>query len=251
MEKEKKCPREECGAEQSFDAAGPEIMKSVRFVASDDTFDFHCSRCGECCREVKDSVMLETLDIFRLARRFGRSGGKIRSLEDVVREYAHPMMLSRDIAFPIFLLNTAGEDNACIFLKDSRCTVQDAKPRACRMYPLSAEPKNGGNGFNFCIVSQKPRHFTGPAVRAGDWMDKNFSEEDRRFAAADIRSVRELVPILRELKTSGIAENRILAPLLFFKYINYNTDEPFLPQFVRNAAALRNELNGIPRRARR
>ena len=31
-------------------------------------FLFKCTRCGDCCRRIKESVMLESLDAYRLAK---------------------------------------------------------------------------------------------------------------------------------------------------------------------------------------
>ena len=43
---------------------------------------------------------------------------------------------------------TAKADNACIFLKDNRCSVQEAKPLACRLYPFMVDPNEFG-GFRY------------------------------------------------------------------------------------------------------
>lgn len=55
-------------------------------------FDFHCSLCGDCCRNVKDAVVCESLDVFRLSRYFTQTGNPMQSifrqrkLSDGVRE---------------------------------------------------------------------------------------------------------------------------------------------------------------------
>lgn len=37
-------------------------------VAPSDRFPFRCRMCGACCRHVRESVPLESLDAFRLAK---------------------------------------------------------------------------------------------------------------------------------------------------------------------------------------
>ena len=67
------------------------------------------------------------------------------------------MFLLEDVEFPIFTLKVTGKDNACIFLNGKRCSVQDAKPRTCKMYPFWVCPDDkGGFQYNFC--TEKRHH---------------------------------------------------------------------------------------------
>jgi Fe-S-cluster containining protein len=192
--------------------------------------------------------MLESLDAYRIARYLKPTGHEFDGVATVFADYATPKLLSSALEYPIFLMNTAGARNACVFLKDNRCSVRTAKPRTCRMYPLSAGQNGRLDGFDYFIVSQKRHHFSGTNIRVGDWMDENFSEEDRAFVLMDIRSAAALAPILRALKKARVDEARVLEPLLFYKYFNFELDEPFLPQCERNndvlLRVLRRMLNG-------
>ena len=117
-------------------------------VMPDDYFQFNCSRCGGCCRKVKDSIMVESLDLYRLARFLKME------MSDIILQYTDTTFLAW--GFPVFMLKTTPPADACIFLKESRCSVQNAKPRACRLYPLGVGPDedNPGTWLNF-IVSKK------------------------------------------------------------------------------------------------
>ncbi|MFR1480858.1 MAG: YkgJ family cysteine cluster protein [Hydrogeniiclostridium mannosilyticum] len=42
----------------------------------------------------------------------------------------------------VFMLKTVGADDACIFLKDNRCTIHSVHPRACRTYPIAVGHMN-------------------------------------------------------------------------------------------------------------
>jgi Fe-S-cluster containining protein len=218
----------------------PDDLSKVRFVDANDNIGFHCSRCGDCCRHVKDGVMLETLDAFRLAKLLRGSSETVKSIEDVLTGYAHPMHLLEDVSFPVFLMNTTDSSDKCVFLRDRRCTVQDAKPRACRLYPFGAGPTRHRE-FEYAVVSQKPHHFKGAAVRVGDWMDANMTSEDRAFVIEDTEASAQLIPLIRAQETAGMGAYA-LNMLLFFKYFNYDLDEPFMPQFTRNMASLRTAL---------
>lgn len=46
-------------------------------VRDKDRINFHCQLCGQCCRNLKDAVMVESLDAYRITRHLrghGRPG---------------------------------------------------------------------------------------------------------------------------------------------------------------------------------
>ena len=113
-------------------------------VSGNQKIAFQCQRCGACCRHVENKVMLEPYDVYLLALHFQSEGQAVRP-EDICAQYAHPMPL--EPYFPIFLLNTAGEDQHCIFLNGNHCSVYARRPRACRMYPFTVDAGRRGKDF--------------------------------------------------------------------------------------------------------
>lgn len=188
--------------------------------------------------------MLETYDLFRIACHLSRKGHGIGGIEDVITQYAEVKTLG-DVEYPVFLLKTRGQRKECIFLKGGRCSIHEAKPRACRLYPLGAWPNEDMDGLDYFIASQKQRHFKGPAIRVGDWMDANLDGKDRAIMFMDAQATAELAPILRSLKSAGVDRERILQPLLLFKYVCFELNEPFMPQFTRNMDWLKGALLGM------
>lgn len=49
-------------------------LSNVRPVTLNEQVLFQCKRCGGCCRNVKDSIMLEPMDIYRLSRHLRKRG---------------------------------------------------------------------------------------------------------------------------------------------------------------------------------
>ena len=89
-------------------------------VSGNQKIAFRCQRCSVCCRHVENKVMLEPYDIYQLALHFQSIGQRV-SPEEVCAQYAHPLPLKP--YFPIFLLNTVGEDDHCIFLNGNECRI--------------------------------------------------------------------------------------------------------------------------------
>lgn len=92
-------------------------MSDMIPLRSKDTVPFHCGRCAACCRNIKDTIMVEPIDAFRLARFFhGRSGySQIRGVEGVYSWFTHISTLEG--IFPIYLMNATGPEGACTFLE--------------------------------------------------------------------------------------------------------------------------------------
>jgi len=226
-----------------------DITQNIRFLKPDSTFRFECSRCSECCRNAENSIMLESYDLYRLAVHLRNTGHRVNGIEDIMNEYTDLKTLG-DSDFPIFLMKTRGQRNECVFLKDGRCSVYDVRPRACRLYPLGAWPNDTLDGFDYFVASQRQFHFKGAAIKAGDWMDEHFSSEDRAITLLDGKATVELAPILHDLQKGDAPRDRILHLMITFKYVFFELDEPFKPQYMRNIAHLKQTLPSLGKNRR-
>lgn len=219
------------------------MQQKIVPVRSKDQVAFSCRLCGDCCRHVEDRIMLEPLDAYHLGRYMGEHGAGVDSIEDVYGQYAHPFMLKD--AYPIFLLNTQGEEQTCVFLKNGRCSVYEGRPRVCRLYPFTVE--NGSRGRRFACyqcLDRHAAHFEGSRVNVGGWMYLNFTRDARAFVKAEAATLPELGMLLRDLGSDG--RRHTIFQLLYYRYYNYELDQPFLPQYQENhhklMEALRREL---------
>ena len=205
----------------------------IREVGMDEQVTYRCDCCGDCCRHVKDAIMLESIDLCHLARHFNIPAS------EVIDRYASAVPLDES-GYPIFLLNTAGPDDACVFLRNNRCTVQAAKPRACRLYPFTAGPGKKGRELRYYLCLEKPRHFTAGQIRVGSWLREHFSDEDRLFMTGEYDVIPELSKLLRSLPQTK--QKRAMTSLLFFRYLSFDPMRPFLPQYAQNNRELMQAL---------
>ena len=205
----------------------------AKHVLPEDTFKFTCSSCGDCCRNVKESVMLESLDAYRLARHLKQSGVDISGVEEMFTEYAMPLTLG-DTGYPIFVLKTREHLSSCIFLKKGKCSIYAARPRTCRLYPLSAKPSDLKGALDCYVLREKRHHFKDCEHKVSDWMNENFDMESRVFIEHDYSSTQTLAKLINRLREKGADEKRVLSLVLYYRYFNFNIDEPFLPQLFNN-----------------
>ena len=217
--------------------------KSIVPLRPKDRVEFSCQGCGNCCRNVENSIMLEPLDAYRLARYLRHRTGSVETIEDVYSQYTHPLMLEE--IYPVFLLNTRNEDRSCVFLRDSRCSVYDGRPRVCRLYPFTVENWHRGRRFIYYqCIDRHVAHFKGGQVSVEEWMYQNFTRDAREFIEAENTALRELGKLLLELGPEG--RKHFMFQLLYYRYYNYDLDQPFQPQYEENQRllieALRKEL---------
>lgn len=213
-------------------------VKSLRLK---DWVEFRCQLCGQCCRHIKESVMVESLDAYRIAKYLRNQGQAVQSLSDIYARYTEPVPIAED--YPIFLLNTTGPDDACVFLEDGRCSIYPARPRVCRMYPFSVGPGTRGRDFEWLQCMEKPFHFTGGKVLVKDWFYQNLTREDREYVKREFDSSLELGKLVRKLD-DHVREQALIA-ILFLRYDNFDLDEPFLPQYDRNLQTLKARLSAL------
>lgn len=202
---------------------------------------FECSMCGSCCRHVRESVPIESLDAYRLALYFRDSGNDAACVDEILSQYTIPVLLD-ECGYFLYVLKTTGSDDACIFLKDNRCMVQAAKPRACRTYPLLAEP-NGSGSFNYHLSMEKPHHFKGRSMKARDWMKRYFTPEDRAFVNEDIETAIKIAKLLRKIPETRKSE--AMFHFLRYQYSDFDLDQPFQAQFEQNHKLLLAELEKL------
>ena len=219
-------------------------MSDAVTVRPKDWVPFRCRLCGNCCRNLRGNLMPEQIDAYRLAR-FLRERGEVEYMEDFYTRYTYPDVL--EDFFPVFLINTVDPDDSCVFLKDGRCSVYEARPRVCRLYPFTAFPGQRGKAFHFfqCMDSNYA-HFSDGKILVKDWMYQNFSREDREFLTAESGTLLELGRLLKAMSTDGRKEN--LFQILYYRYYNYDLDQPFMPQYKENTEELKRILQELLRR---
>ena len=203
-------------------------------IKTTDRFSFRCSQCGACCRRVRESVPLESLDAFRLAKFFRDSGEKVRSIDDVLAAYAEPVLL-HESGYLVFMLKTVGEDDACIFLKENKCTIHSVNPRACRTYPISVGPDAKG-GYEQFISMEQPHHNTGPQMSVKKWIQKRCSNQDFAFWDEEYSTVQEIARLLE--KVPECDKPRAMMLFIHYKYSNFDLDKSFINQYNHNNSCL-------------
>ena len=199
-------------------------------VTSGEKFAFQCRRCGACCRHVKESVPLESLDAYRIAK-YLKEKGEASCVEDVLERFAVPVLLD-GCGYMAFMLAVTGEEDACVFLRDGRCSVHEVKPRACRTYPIEISP----DGSETLLCMDYTHHFEGPQRSVERWVQKYFTQEDKEFLDCDTGAVMTIAKLLRQVPEREAAH--AIALFMYYKYAVLELEKPFTEQFEKNNGRL-------------
>lgn len=222
-----------------------EVLATTHRVSSCDRIPFRCTCCGACCRHVRQSVPVESLDAFRLTQLLRTRNKEIVCMDDFVERYTELALLD-ECGYFMLMLKVTGKDDACIFLQGNRCVVHKEKPRTCRIYPFVAGI--GDNGQPEYLVSrEKLHHFKGPSVHVKSWMKRWFTAEDRAFLRLDLGSAPDIARLMRRIPKA----HRQQAMFLFwrYKYSDFDLNQPFLGQYEKNLQRLIAALSQLTEQA--
>lgn len=202
---------------------------------------FKCSACGACCKNVRDSILLEPLDAFRIVREYIKNGFSGTG-DEILDQIADLKELSR--GFDVFVLKTVNDSGVCGMLKDNRCTVYTARLRTCRLYPFTADPSADGP-IKWYLCTEQTHHFGKGCVTAREWQRRNLSAEDQEYLREECRVLPELGRLMRNISDTDLQEAE--EHTLLFRYLAYDYSQPFLPQYKDNMLFLKAQLNRLQR----
>lgn len=200
-------------------------------LTSDSAFMFHCTMCGDCCRNRED-ILLNPKDLFNLAK-----GLKIAP-KDVVEKYGETY-LGYSSRMPVVRLKPLGYDKHCAFLDGNRCAVQAFKPALCAMFPIGRFCECGKNKSDEISYM-----FTNP--NCGDkreihtvrgWLaNYGIPENDESYLkwSSTLETLSVSLSKLEKCLKSDTME-KLWTFVYFFLYLNYDTEKEFMPQFIKNS----------------
>ena len=209
-----------------------ENFESLR-ITPEQKFGFRCKQCGNCCKDI--DVLLTAFDICRLAKKLG-----ITNI-DVIKKYTD-VYIGRESRLPVIALKMNNPGQACVFLTEGgKCSVHDARPTVCRLYPL-------GRGIPESKLSEKERidsvEFCLQPVYCGarnelhtveTWTQMSIEEHKEEFVAWQ-NMLRTCMTVIKDaLENYSEAITNVVYELIFAgMYINYEGEDSISAQVSRN-----------------
>lgn len=124
----------------------------------EDTFEFGCKQCGNCCRSREEPIILMGYDVYNMAQSLNLSP------TDTLVKYTE-CVLGTDSNLPVVILKER-LDGSCSLLRKGKCSIQEDKPMVCRIYPLG----RFFDGKQFKYIRQNACKGDGTPVKVIDWL---------------------------------------------------------------------------------
>lgn len=105
----------------------------------------NCNGCSECCKGMSDTIVLDPYDVARLTKYLNRS------FESLIGD-AISLIVVDGLILPVIQMNN--EKKQCVFLnEEGRCSVHEARPGICRLFPLGRIYEEGG--FSYFLQTEE------------------------------------------------------------------------------------------------
>ena len=197
-------------------------------LSTDDTFRFHCTECGKCCKQRAD-ILLTPYDLNRIARYLGVE------ISQVIGEYC-VWYVGKSSKLPVVVMNMQGPEQKCPFLERRKCKIHAAKPTVCALFPLGRVGTDKDYSIRYILqpvnCGTKEEEHT---VR--EWLEEFSLEESEAWFREWQKTIMPLTKRMNELG-AGLSENNLNMVgegLLNVLYAHYSNDLDFMEQFQQNS----------------
>ena len=203
------------------------------FVAKNTKFRFRCTECGECCRNVEkeDKILLSAVDIYRAA--------KYLNLEVQTFIGMHCELVPGGESMLPLLVMKQRLDGSCTFLRKGKCTIHDAKPIPCSVFPLGRmlflNDTTQEHDFHYYLEDFDCAAAKDTDVTVQEWLDLFEVEKYDECVKMYKRLGSVCSRLMHEAKTLE-EQQEMFQTAFFLMYVKYVTDEPLLPQLMQNLA---------------
>ena len=220
-------------------------------IGVDEPFKFNCTMCGKCCKGRTD-ILLNPKDVYNLAKELDLAPMQ------VIEKYCE-VYVGQDSRIPIVRLVPIGPHQICPLLKGNRCSVHNAKPTVCAIFPIGrafSVPMEQAGKIEF---SENDIQYILQPVTCGDkrkehtvreWLtDFNIPVDDPFFVYWQTNVCRLSVAIRALEKTFPEGVMVQIFNMLFASiYVNYLTTQDFQEQFEKNVGKAVELVETIPKK---
>ncbi len=217
-------------------------------LGPDEPFKFSCNQCGKCCINRED-ILLNALDVYRLSKELNMEP------IDMITEYAE-VYIGDSSRIPIVRLRPRGSIRRCRFLKDRKCSVHNAKPTVCAMFPVGrciklANTEDGRpdiENMNIEFIINEYECGTDETHTVREWFNRFGIPLDDVFFKKWNQTIMETSEIVRNAE-GKIPESNIdiMRKLIYVMlYLNYNIEQDFTDQFEKNVKEMLAVLHLAP-----
>lgn len=180
-----------------------------------------CEGCSQCCRGMGNSIILDPLDVYRLAR------GLQKELPELIG-VAVELNVVDGVILPN--LTMGGEEEACTFLNEAgRCSIHAFRPGICRLFPLGRYYENGS--FKYFLQTQECTEKIRTKIKVSKWIDTPELEKNQAFITTWHYLLNQVEELVAESEDENFRKNLNMFLLNTFYMAPYDVQKDFYEQF--------------------
>ena len=187
-----------------------------------------CEGCSACCRGMGTSIVLDPLDVNRLAC------GLQMTFEELLSEN-----VELNVVDGLILPNLKMVEEKCGFLNaEGRCCIHPIRPGICRLLPLGRYYENGG--FRYFLQVNECRKENRSKVKVKKWIDT----PDLKSYEAFVNDWHNFLLALEKYVSENPEEQKAVSMYILqqFYLSPYEEAENFYTQFAKRLARGYEEL---------
>lgn len=217
-----------------------------RQLGLDDTFRFHCTMCGKCCINRED-ILLPPRDLYAMAKELNLTP------KEFFDKYCE-VYIGSDTRIPVVRLKPVGAVKRCPLLKDRKCSVHQAKPTICALFPIGRFMLS--EKFEGKLTNQKTGYFfvnpgcgdDSETQTVRDWLNAfGIPLEDPFFKVWQDALINLSMEMQRiEKSIGGELMNDIWSMLFWVMYLDYDMEKDFMEQFMEKQDMMISLLKMLP-----
>ena len=187
-----------------------------------------CEGCSACCRGMGTSIVLDPLDVNRLAC------GLQMTFEELLSEN-----VELNVVDGLILPNLKMVEEKCGFLnEEGRCCIHPIRPGICRLFPLGRYYENGG--FRYFLQVNECRKENRSKVKVKKWIDIPDMDKNRKFINQWHGLQKEMQDRLAQCEE--VLQKNLTLQFLKIFYLTPYTKDDFYAQFESRYRTIRSIL---------
>lgn len=189
-----------------------------------------CDGCSACCQGMGESVILDPLDIHRLAAGLGVTFEAL--LQGVLTPGVPNIELHvvDGIILPNLAMSVGPDNKACSFLNSGgRCSIHSLRPGICRLFPLGRYYED--HGFRYFLQIHECKKENKSKVKVRKWIDTPDLKTYEKFVTDWHYFLMDLEEIVKTASDVDAVREINLYILGRFYMSPYDKDRDFYGQF--------------------
>lgn len=180
-----------------------------------------CEGCYDCCTGMGESIILDPLDVHRLAVNLKKTPESLMEKE---------LELNAADGNILPHLRMTGREERCIFLNEKgRCSIHGFRPGICRLFPLGRFYENGS--FRYFLQIHECKKQNRSKIKVKKWIDTPDVKRYEQFVSDWHYFLKDVQEVLYNAQDTELIKNLNLYVVNRFYIKPYEEERDFYEQF--------------------